>query len=36
MDKQIVNNKVTKFDTISDAYISFPLRLKPKPYGGWQ
>lgn len=34
LDKQIVHNRVTKYDSILDAYISSPLKFEPKPDGG--
>ena len=36
LDKQIAHNRVTKLNTIPDAYISSPLGLEPKPDGGWR
>ena len=36
LDKQIAHNRVTKLDTIPDAFISSPLGLEPKPDGGWR
>ena len=36
LDKQIAHNRVTKLDTILDAYISSTLGLEPKPDGGWR